>query len=597
MVNKTGEGEKRILKKVFPGCRPSRAGTDDIPWWTALVLGMLLIGSMMAQTVSVSPILETDPVPNSGDAADDACIWIHPTDPAQSLIIATDKTSGLVVYDLDGHLIQYLAVGEPNNVDLRYNFPLGGDLVALVGVSDRAGKDSLKFYRVDPVTRRLVAASARGLHDGKKTYGFCLYHSPISGRYYAFVTSGKGEIRQWELEDDGQGHVTGQLVRSFKLSSRTEGCVADDVLGYVYFAEEDVGIWKFNAEPDGDTTGVLIDRVFPNGHPHADVEGLTIYYASDSTGYLIASSQGSDEFVVYRREGSNDYVMTFDLVDGNGIDGVKGTDGIDVTNFSLNLTFSRGLFIAQDDGNPGANQNFKLVRWEDIAGAVTPPLTIDPSWDPRLVGLVSQSVELSGPGLQLSLEDGAILLRWQTRREDNTRGFFVKRKVAGADTFRLLAHYRDHPDLAAHPSGGGVYQFRDRSIRPGLTYVYQVGSVSASGAWNIVATQQIRVPSSLDGVGSGTGSTLQLFPASPNPFNPQTWIQFALQRLSPVSLEVFNTAGQQVRTLFRGEPNSLVVTVRWDGRNDRGELLPSGVYLVRLQQGYQFRVRKVLLLK
>ncbi|RMG61678.1 MAG: phytase, partial [Calditrichaeota bacterium] len=110
-------------------------------WTSALLLLSAFLSRLAAQTVSVTPILETDPVPSSGDAADDACIWIHPTDPSQSLIIATDKTSGLLVYDLNGHQLQYLASGEPNNVDLRYNFPLGGDLVALVGVSDRAGKD------------------------------------------------------------------------------------------------------------------------------------------------------------------------------------------------------------------------------------------------------------------------------------------------------------------------------------------------------------------------------------------------------------------------------------------------------------------------
>ncbi|RMG60841.1 MAG: phytase, partial [Calditrichaeota bacterium] len=319
--------------------------------------------------------------------------------------------------------------------------------------------------------------------------------------------------------------------------------------------------------------------------------------ASDSTGYLIASSQGSDEFVVYRREGNNDYVMTFELVDGNGIDGVKGTDGIDVTNFELNATFASGLFIAQDDGNPGANQNFKLVRWEDIARAIAPPLTIDPTWDPRLVGLVSQSVELEGAGLQLGVQDGVVWLRWQTRREENHRGFFIERKLAGAGAFQLLAHFRDHPELAARASGAGDYQFQDRTARPGFTYVYRVWSVSADGSSQLVATRQIRVPPPASSSDNTMNGSIHLLPAFPNPFNPETHIQFALQRMGPVRLDVFNAAGQQVRTLFQGQPQALVMELTWDGKDGDGEPLPSGVYLVRLRQDNQVRVQKVLLLK
>ena len=49
------------------------------------------------------------------------------------------------------------------------------------------------------------------------------------------------------------------------------------------------------------------------------------------------------------------------LEDGATIDGVSGTDGIDVTNASLGSVFPKGVFVAQDTLNPGANQNYKLL--------------------------------------------------------------------------------------------------------------------------------------------------------------------------------------------------------------------------------------------
>ena len=65
------------------------------------------------------PSVETVPVPSRGDAADDAAIWIHPDALERSLVLATDKRSGILVYDLAGGQRQYLPEGNFNNVDLR----------------------------------------------------------------------------------------------------------------------------------------------------------------------------------------------------------------------------------------------------------------------------------------------------------------------------------------------------------------------------------------------------------------------------------------------------------------------------------------------
>ena len=86
-------------------------------------------GEVTGQTPQVQATVETEPVPSSGDAADDAAVWIHPTDPALSLILGTDKDAGLAAYDLAGVQVQFSPDGELNNVDVRYDFPLGGALV------------------------------------------------------------------------------------------------------------------------------------------------------------------------------------------------------------------------------------------------------------------------------------------------------------------------------------------------------------------------------------------------------------------------------------------------------------------------------------
>ncbi|MBC8401908.1 MAG: phytase [Candidatus Marinimicrobia bacterium] len=360
----------------------------QIIWFLAV---LVIVGCSKKYTINdtIHPVLatmETTPVPNDDDAADDPCIWIHPTDPSLSTIIGTHKKegAGLLVYDLAGNEIQRVQDGRMNNVDIRYNFSLNGKLVALVTAGNR-DLNSIAIYKIDPDTRNLIKVSARdiplGLDDG--VYGSCMYFSSKTGKFYAFLNDKTGKIEQWELFDNSEGLVDGTLVRTLQVDSQPEGCVADDVHGVLYVGEENQALWKFAAEPDANTTKSLVDSV--GNHVFPDLEGLSLYYADRKTGYLIASSQGNNTYVIYTRDGNNDYVGTFQIVDGKTIDGVQETDGLDVTNFGLGPTFPSGVFVTQDGSNPGATQNFKCVPWESIASLFEPALIINTGWDPRSV--------------------------------------------------------------------------------------------------------------------------------------------------------------------------------------------------------------------
>lgn len=347
----------------------------------------VLVGYVDVSAVGVTPTLETEPVPYDGDAADDPAIWIHPTDRSQSTIIGTDKQGGLAVYDLDGNEIQYLSLGSINNVDVRYNFPLGEDLIDIVAATN-SDTDAILLYRVDPETRQLEDVSAGLIETNVAPLkGLCMYHSWTSGKYYVIVTTyERGDVQQWELVDNGNGKIDAVLVRSFALGSNVEGCVADDELSYLYLGQEDHGIWKYGAEPQDGEMRELVDTTNGEGNLVPEVEGLGLYLMDNYDGYLIASSQGSDEFVVYSRE-NNDYLGTFTVVAGNAVDGVTHTDGLDVTSASLGDRFPDGMFVAQDDQNtlPQAYQDFKLVSWRAIAEALN--LEIDSSWNPRAANI------------------------------------------------------------------------------------------------------------------------------------------------------------------------------------------------------------------
>jgi 3-phytase len=320
--------------------------------------------------IPVRATVETEPVRSSGDAADDPAIWRHPTDGAQSTIIGTDKKRGLMVYDLTGRTLQDLPDGDLVNVDLRHGFPLGGSPTAIVTSGDRSD-DSMAIYAIDPSTRRLRNVAARHLGVDAGVYGSCMYRSAVNGAYYVFITSKSGEVAQWRLRETGQGAVDAERVRGFDVGSQIEACVADDELGFLYIGEEQVGIWKYAAEPTGGNGRIRVDSTGPTGFLTPDVEGLTIFFGAAGTGYLIASTQGRDAFNVYRRESRNEYVATFTIEEGNGIDRVTHSDGIDVLNANLGPGFPHGVFVTQDQKNDGGRQNFKLVPWPAIEAAIS----------------------------------------------------------------------------------------------------------------------------------------------------------------------------------------------------------------------------------
>lgn len=322
----------------------------------------------------VRPVAETAVMPSYGDAADDPAIWVHPDDPSKSLVIGTDKQSGLFVFDLDGSVVQHLPDGNMNNVDLRGGFPLGGETVTLVTASNRSN-DSIAAYRIDAAARRLVEVADGVLPTGfDDPYGLCMYRSE-AGEFYVFVNEGNvGTIRQWRLFDNGEGRVAAERVRELEVGSQAEGCVADDASGALYVAEEDHGLWKYSAAADGGEARTLIDSTGDGGRLTDDVEGVALWAGTDGDGYIVVSNQGADNYALYRRDGDHALVGFVHVVANAaaGIDGASETDGLDVVSAPLGDAFPQGLMVVQDGRNiaPEERQNFKYVSWADVAEAL-----------------------------------------------------------------------------------------------------------------------------------------------------------------------------------------------------------------------------------
>jgi flagellar hook assembly protein FlgD len=88
-----------------------------------------------------------------------------------------------------------------------------------------------------------------------------------------------------------------------------------------------------------------------------------------------------------------------------------------------------------------------------------------------------------------------------------------------------------------------------------------------------------------------------LYQNHPNPFNPETNIEFALPKPEQVRLRIFDVYGREVRFLFTMWLQAGLHAVKWDGRDDDGVAVGSGVYFYRLQAGSFTETKKLVLMR
>jgi hypothetical protein len=107
--------------------------------------------------------------------------------------------------------------------------------------------------------------------------------------------------------------------------------------------------------------------------------------------------------------------------------------------------------------------------------------------------------------------------------------------------------------------------------------------------------QPDQLTSVLEAIATRT-TAFQLLPNYPNPFNPETTIRYALPEASQVRVVVYNVLGQEVRALVDGSQEAGVHAVVWDGRDDGGQEVSSGVYLYRLTMEGKYAASRRMLL-
>tara|TARA_A100001388_G_C28746002_1_gene489508 strand:+ start:180 stop:1190 length:1011 start_codon:yes stop_codon:yes gene_type:complete len=312
------------------------------------------LGSLLYKEVTAN--VETEPVFAGDDAADDMCVLENFNNPESSLIISSDKKYGIIVYDLEGFKLYDYEVGRINNVDILPSRSFQNKYI-VAGTNRTYNSIDIYLFNSKGELENLILR--KEIPSLKDVYGVTFYRDDFNT--YLFISDKKGNVEQWSYNNDEVNSEI-KFVRKLKFSSLVEGLVADESKGKIYIGQERKGIWELNAFPAFDSQKKLIFKKSKNFKP--DFEGLALRDDGNGEGYLIASVQGSNGYLIIDRK-SLDAKIFFRIIDGDKIDGTTETDGIDVTSIKTSK-FPNGFFIAQDDDNDGLNQNFKLVDWNKI---------------------------------------------------------------------------------------------------------------------------------------------------------------------------------------------------------------------------------------
>ncbi len=188
-----------------------------------------------------------------------------------------------------------------------------------------------------------------------------------------------------------------------------------------------------------------------------------------------------------------------------------------------------------------------------------------------------------------SLQQNAVRLDWRTLSEVNNYGFYVERRRESESNYsNLINNFVAGHGTTLEPHS---YSFIDNTATGGV-YHYRLRQVDLDGTvhYSEPVTINVSTATSVDEVAP---KVFALFQNYPNPFNPETQIKFSVDATAQATLELYNTLGQKVATLF----NDVAEAGRYYNIRVNATSLASGIYFYELQSGGRSELKKMVVLR
>ncbi|MDZ7724048.1 MAG: FlgD immunoglobulin-like domain containing protein [candidate division KSB1 bacterium] len=196
----------------------------------------------------------------------------------------------------------------------------------------------------------------------------------------------------------------------------------------------------------------------------------------------------------------------------------------------------------------------------------------DEPYDPVAVTLSSFTATEQADGVELN---------WRVETEVNHAGYNIYRSYSKEGSFEK-ANSEMIINTSFGSSGPAEYSFLDKSTTTGSVY-YQLEAVDLNGQTELFDPISITLTTTMIEESAQTPTELKLNPNYPNPFNPITTIRFDLPIDMRITVDIYNMNGQLVRTLINGQRSAGSHSVTWDGADQHGFKVASGIYIYRLQ--------------
>jgi hypothetical protein len=261
-----------------------------------------------------------------------------------------------------------------------------------------------------------------------------------------------------------------------------------------------------------------------------------------------------------------------------------------VTVFSLHQWVAclfDGTWIVEEVPQEGDNAGY-VFFWLEIPGGKNTVIELKSGNG----GNPTLPVELSTFTATISSIHNAVLT-WVTETETNVNGFYIYRNMENNLESALMV---SNLIPATNTSTQQVYQFTDKELGQHGTYYYWLqvsdmdGSESFYGPVNVVYDYD-------DNFIPEIPQKTELSKLYPNPFNPSTTISFALAEDQLVDVNIYNNRGQRVRSFALGQKSAGNHTLIWDGRDDNGKAVTTGIYFIRMSAGGESFHKKAVLMK
>jgi photosystem II stability/assembly factor-like uncharacterized protein len=181
-----------------------------------------------------------------------------------------------------------------------------------------------------------------------------------------------------------------------------------------------------------------------------------------------------------------------------------------------------------------------------------------------------------------SVEGTSVRLSWVTSSQLNNKGFEVERKQ-GSESYRALTFIKGDGTTTEQKS----YSYTDKGLKEG-DYTYRLKQIDFDASFHYSNEVNVSV---------NQPAEFSLSQNYPNPFNPSTTINFSLAQKASVKLVVYDILGKEVRTLVNSNEAAGTYQVQWNGLNNNGQSVSTGIYIYRITAGDFVQQKKLMFMK